>query len=604
MGQVNSARNAFWSKKTDSDMNLSSQVQSSGSQINECKEESQIRTISWDESDEPSPVLNVMEIAEKQEHRLVSGKKCLIFVQDHHYDFNESISKMWGNFLLQKAQHKSSEIISQDDFIVVPYNNVKHELNHLKRMMRDGEIQSMVVFNDQCKHKPDDLGNLLINEKHQIRLKDLIEGHTDVPLTICIMTPWSANASLRQLHDLSMNFNEAMKPSSANYLYPMASYQPNDNFCFEMATVFRVLVNQLSNYQGLEEVIQASQLDLNERLRSFDLLENGRICAISSSSFVYISSCDFERQNHPNQGFVKSPQEVPTSRIKKLDETIQATRKKGRIESSKSHIEAISMDLSGSAIALLNDNVYLKSKFYKQLFAISVAVLHSCSRKTGVTDVLNDKQIVRLWKEYSSKDDIPFSVEVWRASGTSTMAPRNMMKAIQKALYRHDSPEWKISNDVIRVISNEYSVFDNPFAEFTTLLEKIRTILPDSDDYKQLLTPGGTNIYYGIFLTPKGLAALEDMDKLHAIEAQYKSGADILGVWAQNKKTMFFEGGEPTFISLKKLSARLEKLCELTSSMPVDEAYPFGPVLDQRRDDEIAVSNWVELAKSMWEEME
>jgi len=238
------------------------------------------------------------------------------------------------------------------------------------------------------------------------------------------------------------------------------------------------------------------------------------------------------------------------------------------------------------------------------LFAISVAVLHSCSRKTGETDLLNDEQIVRLWKEYSSKADIPFSVEVWRASGTSTMAPRNMMKAIQKALYRHDSPEWKISNHVIRVISSEYSVFDNPFAEFTTLLEKIRTILPDSNDYKQLLTPGGTNIYYGIFLTPKGFAALEDMDKLHAIEAQYKSGADILGVWSQHKKTMFFEGGEPTFISFTKLSARLQKLCELTSSMPVDQAYPFGPVLDQRRDDEIAVSNWVEVAKSMWEEME
>ena len=605
LGHINSARDAFWSKKSDSDIVFSSQNESSNSQFNECKDESQLRTLTLSETGIPSPVLNIIDAAKKEESKVVTAKKCLILVQDQHYEFNQSVSKMWSNFLLQKAQHRlsSSEIVSEDDFVIVSYDDLNSKLNDIKRNMRDGEIQSIIVFDDQCHNKPENLGGLLLNEKHQIRLKDLVENQTEAPLTICIMTPWSANATLRQLHELSLNFNEAMKHSSTNFLYPVAKYQSNDNFCFEMATLFRFLVNQLSNFSGQEKIIQASQLNLYERLRGLDFRENEKICAMSSSSFLFFPSCDFERQNLPNLVLGDPNQEVLSSRIEKLDEIIQKTRKAGRIKSSESGIEKISMDLSGSAIALLNDNEYLKSKFTKQLFALSLAVLHSCCMKTDKKDRLSDDQIKQLWKEYSSKDDIPFSNLVWRASPKGPMAPRNMMKAIRKALYGHETPEWEISDRAIRVIDEEYSFFDSPFAEFTEKLEKIRTILPTSDDYTEIMEPGGVSIYCSIFLTPRGFEALDDMARLHAVEAQYKSGTEILGVWQQSRKNMFYEGGEPTYISWSTMRQRLAKLCEIGDDILMNEKYPYDP-LDQRRDDEMAMSGWVEMAKSMWGLME
>lgn len=603
-GSITTARHAFWGKKIDRDFDIPDTDQIQGTQMNLCKEESQIKTLSLSDDGSPLPVLNIFETSSNLGSKTIVGKKTLIFVQDSHYSFNGSLSKMWGNFLLQKAQHKLSDVISEDDFIVITTQEVNQKLNHLKRMVTDGEIQTLLIFNDQGLEKPGNLGNIFLDIKHQIRLKDVVAGASNVPLTICIMTPWSANASPRQLYELSMKYNDEINQSSTNFLYPVATYTAKDNFCFEMATMFRVLVGQLSNYNRLSEVVQLCQLDLHERLTDDSLLENRKICAVSSSSFLYIPSSEFGRENLPNHKFESPSDDLPSSRIKKLDAVMEKTKKKGKIESSVSGIEAVSMNLSGSAIALLNDNLHLRSNYCKQLFALSLSVLHSCRKKTESNDVLSKEKINQLWNEYLSTNSIPFSFALWRASETSTMAPRNIMKAIKKALYHVDSPEWKISDAVIRAISDEYTIFDNPFSEFTTKLEKIRTILPGTEEYTELLTSGGVNFYFGIFLTRKGFLALEDMAKLHAIEAQYRSGADVLGVWSQQRKTMFFEGGEPTYISWEKLSTRLEKLCELTNSILADEEYPFGDVLDQRRDDEIPVSNWVEMAKSMWEEME
>lgn len=593
------ARRDYWDNKVDDESAETPLVKPHSKGINVASNEIEFNTIGTSENGH-IPVLNVMNVLKNSVEQKMEAKKSLILIRDDSDAERNAVPKKWIKFLQDKSYNRLNLHVSKDDFLIYTFNEIRSKFDIIQRKIRWGDIGSILIFDDAQNKVPRSLSAVEINKKESLRLSDLLDGLNGLPMLISIISPWSSKSSTRQLYDLTENFLSTPGNTNVNFLFPLVESNPEDFYCFEMSVMFRAIVNQLRDYDSLTGVMQYSQNELFQRINS-SVIENKKICAIASTSFVFFSSCDVSRSNQ-QQIFEIGETVLPTSRIPRIDRLIDEAHRTGRVKTSGSNLEETCMNMSSAAVKFLNVNAYIQQEYKAELFCLALSMLHSYQERTDAHNRLSSQQTQQLWKIYLEDDGLPFSLEMQQNQGNA-VAPRHIIKAFGKALYDTQEPEYKIARDAFRILKPQEceSELKDPFSAFIKDLSSIRSIKSSDSSYRKwhcnVVIP-----YYGIFLTKEGIEAMTEAFNIHAFESGYRSAQSGVGLWNHTRDHMFYDGDEPLSLPKNSFFKRIRKLCELTSLIDPDLPEPFTNP-EHFRLDYPDPSGWVMAALGMLKEV-
>lgn len=584
------ARRDYWANQTDDQSSQKTPSHLSTNGLNLARNESEFATSATGQNGF-IPVLNVMKFSSNQNKQQVKAEKSLILIRDTSPPERNAVPAKWKQFLLEKSFNRLHREISSDDFIIRTFTDLKGDFNSIQRKIEWGSIGSILIFDDLQDEPPRSISSIEINKKEGYRLSDLLENLNGQPLFISIVSPWAANSSTRQLHELSQKFVSNSSNGNVNFLFPLVETETDDFYCFEMSVLFRLLVNQLRGYTSLADVMQTSQIELFSRINQSNL-NNERICATASTSFVYFSSCEMSRSEQHDILEI-GELTVPRSGFHEIDRLIGEATQRGRIRADESKLEHTCMNICCAAIKFLNTNNHIKTKYGSEIFSIALSMLHSFRCKTEKHQQLSSGEIQKLWDMFSENGGTPFSYEMQENAGKK-LAPRNVIKAFEKALYNTEEPEYHLARRIIEIVKpevNESEATDAfmPFIEELNSIHSLRNIDPSYQQWhSHVVSP-----HYGIFLTKAGIEAMSKAFNIHAAESGYRTAQAGVALWDENRDYMFYDGDEPTFVSKISFFKKVNALCKLTSPLHSDEGMtPFNSLETVRLDIQDS-SNWV-----------
>ena len=584
------ARRDYWAHLTDDESSQKIQSQDISNGVNLASSELEFTTAATGQNGF-IPVLNVMKFSSSQTKQQVKAEKSLIIIRDTSPPEREKVPSKWQQFLLEKSFTRLHRKVSSDDFIIRTFTDLKGDFTSIQRKIAMGSISSIIIFDDLQTEPPRTISSIQLNPKMDYRLSELLEPLNNQPLFISIVSPWAGKSSTRQLHELSKKFVSNSPYRNVNFLFPLVESERDDFFCFEMSVLFRVLVNQLRGYTSLADVTQTSQLELFSRINKTPL-NNERICATASTSFVYFSSCEMTRTEQHDTLEIGEPN-IPRSGFDEIDQLIDEATRRGRIRADESNLERTCMNISCAAIKFLNVNNYINKNYSLQIFSLALSMLHSFRGRTKKHQQLSAEEIRKLWDMFSANGGTPFSNEMQENYGKA-VAPRNIIKAFEKALYNTEEPEYHLARAIIKIVKPEMSEFEttDPFIPFIEKLNSIISLKTDDPSYQQWHSHA-VSPHYGVFLTKPGIEAMTKAFNIHAAESGYRTAQAGVALWDQNRDYMFYDGDEPNFVSRTSFFKKVSDLCQLTSRLHSDDGTtPFTP-LETARLDISDTSNWV-----------